>query len=627
MGRKKSKDKELSWAQSLAVYWKALRLMAGKQPMLFCSAGICSVVSALSPYVTVYLSAQIINELAGARDSRRLTELIVWTVGSSALLGLLQAVLGRWKNRQNAEIYFQREKLYTDKLFDMDYADMDDQSTHALLSQIEQLDRWSGWGLGRVYSTFENGISNMISILGAAALSAGLFAKRIPKEAGLLTVLDHPLCIVLILLVLLTVTFLAPMFENRANRYWSRMPEDATFANRLFSFYGHELPMSHERALDARIYKQEDICLRYDRKYNIYGPGSVLSGYAKGPMGMLSFLSSAISSVLTGLVYGYVCLKAWAGAFGVGSVTQYIGAITSLSGGIYGLISNLGQMRTNAVHLKTTFRFLDMPSRMYQGSLTTEKRSDRQYEVEFKNVSFRYPGASDYALRNMSMKFKVGRRLAVVGENGSGKTTFIKLLCRLYDPTEGEILLNGIDIRKYQYDDYMNIFSVVFQDFQLLGLPLGENVAAGMQYDRERAAANLRDAGFGERLGRLSKGLDTSLHKELSEDGVEISGGEAQKIAIARALYKDAPFIILDEPTAALDPVAESEIYAGFDRIVGDKTAIYISHRLSSCRFCDEIAVFDAGRVIQQGSHEALVEDQSGKYYALWHAQAQYYTA
>jgi ATP-binding cassette subfamily B protein len=220
----------------------------------------------------------------------------------------------------------------------------------------------------------------------------------------------------------------------------------------------------------------------------------------------------------------------------------------------------------------------------------------------------------------------VGKRLAIVGENGSGKTTFIKLLCRLYDPQEGQILLNGIDIRKYRYDDYMNIFSIVFQDFQLICQPLGANVAGSMHYDRDRVHQALVDAGFGDRLATMEKGLDTMLFKNLSEDGVDVSGGEAQKIAIARALYKDAPFIILDEPTAALDPIAEAEIYSKFDQIVGDKTAVYISHRLSSCKFCDEIAVFHKGTVIQQGTHPDLVADESGKYYELWHAQAQYYT-
>ena len=327
-----------------------------------------------------------------------------------------------------------------------------------------------------------------------------------------------------------------------------------------------------------------------------------------------------MGAVFTGFVYVYTCLKAWAGAFSVGSVTQYVGAVTALSRNISELLAYLDRIRSNHRFLKLTYELLDTENEMYQGSLTTEKRSDRQYEVEFRDVSFKYPGSEIWALRHVNMKFKVGRRLAIVGENGSGKTTFIKLLCRLYDPQEGQILLNGIDIRKYRYDDYMQIFSIVFQDFQLLCQPLGANVAGRMDYDRERARNALRDAGFPD------WDLNTMLYKDLGEDGVTISGGEAQKIAIARALYKDAPFIILDEPTAALDPIAEAEIYSKFNDIAGDKTAIYISHRLSSCKFCDEIAVFHDGAVIQQGSHDVLLADENGKYHELWNAQAQYYT-
>ena len=289
------------------------------------------------------------------------------------------------------------------------------------------------------------------------------------------------------------------------------------------------------------------------------------------------------------------------------------------------LTQAIEDMQNNAVFLKQTFEFLDIPNNMYQGSLTTEKRSDRKYEIEFRNVSFRYPGCEQYALRNINLKFKIGQKLAVVGMNGSGKTTFIKLLCRLYDPTEGKILLNGIDIRKYNYKEYMMIFSVVFQDFKLFSLTLGENVAAKINYDEEEVKSALKKSGFYNRLSTMPEGLNTYLYKDFNKKGIIISGGEAQKIAIARAIYKNAPFIILDEPTAALDPIAEAEIYEKFNEITGDKTAIYISHRLSSCKFCDKIVVFHEGSVIQTGTHQELAADKSGKYFQLWTAQAQYY--
>lgn len=226
----------------------------------------------------------------------------------------------------------------------------------------------------------------------------------------------------------------------------------------------------------------------------------------------------------------------------------------------------------------------------------------------------------------MSIKFKIGERVAVVGMNGSGKTTFIKLMCRLYDPDDGEILLNGINIRKYNYDEYLSIFSIVFQDFKLFSFTLGQNVAASSAFDRTWVEECLNRAGFESRLRSMPQGVDTCLYKDFAKDGIEVSGGEAQKIALARALYKNAPFIILDEPTAALDPVAEYEIYSSFNDIVKDKTVIFISHRLSSCRFCDKITVFHEGTIVQTGTHQELLSGGTGRYHELWNAQAQYYT-
>ena len=422
------------------------------------------------------------------------------------------------------------------------------------------------------------------------------------------------------LVLILAVAWLSPVCASSAGISSPDIEEEGRWGNRLWAFL-MGVCRDDKKALDVRMYDQFEFL-----KDHAAVSMPAFERARKGTFGILNATGNAASALLMGLAYLFVCLKAYGGAFGLGAVTQYVGAATNFFVGIGGLFTAVGDCRFNAPYLKTLYDYLDLPNKMYKGSLTTEKRSDRQYTVEFRDVSFRYPGSEQYALRHLSMTFKVGERLAVVGMNGSGKTTFIKLLCRLYDPTEGVILLNGIDIRKYRYDEYMDIFSVVFQDFKLFALPLGQNVATAQHYDVAPAADCLQKAGFSDRLARMPKGLDTCLYKDLDEDGVTISGGEAQKIAIARALYKDAPFIVLDEPTAALDPVAEAEIYAKFNEIAGDKTAIYISHRLSSCKFCDEIAVFDHGEVVQQGTHEELLGEPDGKYYELWNAQAQYYT-
>ena len=622
----KSSSEKITLKETMQIHFRAYRDLRPYCPGAFASTAAYAAVNALGPYVTVYLSSQLINELAGARRPEILWPLVGLTLAVGAGLVLLTGALLHWKKAMTDRYEQAKEKIYTDKMLSLDYADVDKAETHDLLSQIRQNERWASWGFLMLLDAFGEMVGGAVGVLGAIVLSVSLFTLPVPSSAGQLTLLNHPLFVLLLVAALAGVTFLSPLCLNQGNKYWASLSEDAKFSNRFFRAFGF-LGDEKETNLDIRMYNQQKIsipCLKHNFLFNTDG---IVARTARGPMGGWMALGYSLSAVLTGLVYVFVCLKAWAGAFGVGSVTQYVGAVTALSTSVSTLVERVGILKSNTTFMRTIYQFLDIPNQMYQGSLTTEKRSDRQYEVEFRDVSFKYPGSSVWALRHVNMKFKVGERMAVVGENGSGKTTFIKLLCRLYDPQEGQILLNGIDIRKYNYRDYMNLFSVVFQDFQLLAQPLGANVAGAQTYDRAKVRQALEDAGFGDRLAKMPQGLDTMLYKEFATDGVDVSGGEAQKIAIARTLYKDAPFLILDEPTAALDPIAEAEIYSKFNEIAGDKTAVYISHRLSSCKFCDEIAVFDHGQIVQQGSHDRLLADEAGKYYALWMAQAQYYTA
>ena len=336
-------------------------------------------------------------------------------------------------------------------------------------------------------------------------------------------------------------------------------------------------------------------------------------------------INTIISDTITILLFIFVAAKAYIGVFGIGNFMIYRRSVSKFVDGISSLSRIIGLLIHNTRYLKDIFHFLDLPDDMYKGELSVEKRSDNRFDIEFKNVSFKYPGSDDYTLKNVNIKFTVGSKSAVVGMNGSGKTTFIKLLCRLYDPTEGEILLNGIDIRKYKYDEYMKIFSVVFQDFATFPFSVAENVSASLDYDADKVKECLIKAGLAERLDTLPYGIETCIGKDYDKNGTDFSGGEKQKLALARALYKGSPFIILDEPTASLDPIAEADIYSRFDEIVDWQTTLYISHRLSSCRFCQNIIVFDNGTIIQQGSHQELLADTNGKYYELWNAQAQYY--
>ena len=611
--------------RAAAVHLRAIRELHRVTPQHFPVLTLYCLFGAITPYVTVFFSARVLTELATLRRAEILWRWVLAGVLCTGFAAVAKAALHRRCNTLLNDLYGRKEMLFVHKIFRLDYSELDKQENHDLREQIKQNEQWSGWGLMHVPQLYSGAVTGLLGLLSGAALTVSLFTAPVPNSAGWLVVLNDPIFALVLAAGILIISILAGRLSARAMQCWGDFSEEATFGNRRFAHFGF-LGRDKRRAIDIRMNDQQRLVRAYWSGGSVFGVHGVFAKAARGKMGVYASLGVCITTLTTGMIYLFTCLKALGGAFDVGSCTQYIGAATAMVTNVFALTDMIGTLKANTPYLEKTFAFLDIPNSMYQGSLTTEKRSDRRYEVEFRDVSFRYPGSDIWALRHVNMKFKVGKRLAIVGENGSGKTTFIKLLCRLYDPQEGQILLNGIDIRKYRYDDYMGIFSVVFQDFQLICQPLGNNVAGSMEYDRERVKRALIDAGFADRLAAMEKGLDTMLYKNLSEDGVEVSGGEAQKIAIARALYKDAPFIILDEPTAALDPIAEAEIYSKFDEIAGNKTAIYISHRLSSCKFCDEIAVFHEGAVIQQGSHAELLADRGGKYYALWNAQAQYYT-
>ncbi len=635
--------------ETMRLALRGFRVWWRENPGLLLSVLICGIADALTPYADIWLLARLIDEIAGRRDPQMLKAYVLVLMSTTAVLSLLCVGLTRWKNVQLACLWHIQNRVFMQKLLSMDFADMDDGHVQELRSRIWQNTDSGGWGLYKLIYSFDAIIRSVMSITGATFLTASLFLLPVTAGSGMLAILNRPVFILFIIAVMFGVTFAAPLLSVKANSYWVKHADENQLGNRLFGFWLGNLGNDHSKAMDVRIYRQDILSRNNLRKYNPFVPTSKLARASRGPMGGYRALSGAVSQIFAGVAYIFVALKALGGAFGVGRVVQYVSAVIALSDGLSRLIEVLGDLRNNTSFLRIIFEFLDMPNKMEQGEMAVPamvvptradsqncgkgyNKADKGYEIEFRNVSFKYPGQKNYALRNVSMTFHAGKRLAVVGMNGSGKTTFIKLLCRLYDPTEGEILLNGIDIRKYNYHEYMQLFSVVFQDFRLLSFELGQNVAGSINVDLDKADQCLRDAGFGIRLDRLPQGLSTAIYKDFDEKGVTISGGEAQKIALARALYKDAPFIILDEPTAALDPVAEFEVYNRINQMTGEKSAIFISHRLSSCRLCHdsqnhEILVFHEGRLIQRGSHDVLVSDRSGMYYRLWSAQAQYYEA
>lgn len=335
--------------------------------------------------------------------------------------------------------------------------------------------------------------------------------------------------------------------------------------------------------------------------------------------------SEKIVGVLrNGILYGYLIYRALYTNLTAGNFTMYLTSALTLSGTMVTFFMQIGGFGRASAETDDFRSFVESKT---EEQPTIEIPKCDSYEFRFENVSFCYPNRKEYALKNLNLTIEAGKRLAVVGLNGAGKTTMIKLLLRLYDVTEGRILMNGIDIREFDKEAYYHLFAPVFQNVEIFAFPMAENVSMSSpeETDKKKAEQMLKQAGMEEKVESLEKGVDTELLKVLHSDGIDLSGGEKQKLALARALYKEAPIVVLDEPTAALDALAEYQLYNGFDQLIGNKTAVYISHRLSSTRFCDQIVMFKDGQMIEYGTHEELLQ-KDGEYAKMFHIQSQYYT-
>lgn len=335
------------------------------------------------------------------------------------------------------------------------------------------------------------------------------------------------------------------------------------------------------------------------------------------------YFNTLMTLVRDGIAYLYLVYKVVKNSISIGDFSMYISAVSQFSNAMSELLQSILDIRQFSGYYDALEQYLNVPSKMREGD--KEKDIDtKNICIEFQDVSFKYPGQEKFALKHVNLIIDSGEKVAIIGENGAGKTTFVKLLMRLYDPTSGRITVNGVDITKIDYDYYQSLLAVVFQDYKLFSFTVKDNVVFGKEVDDEIITNELNQIGLQDKLHSLPKGIYTNIYKNFEEDGFEPSGGEGQKIAITRAIHKNAPIIILDEPTAALDPRAEYNIYQNFNQLIKGKTALYISHRMSSAKFCDKVIVFKDGSICENGTHEDLME-LKGLYYELYSMQAQYY--
>lgn len=581
---------------------------------------IGSMLEAAAPFISIIFGARILDKMIAGADRRDIMTSVYIMIG----LTFATALLSRWFARlyRISAVHMDGSSTATlaVKCLTMDYAQIEAQE---IMGKKQRADagRSANGGMFMFCFTTARLCAGIFSVIYAlVTVSILMIPVQTVDDSLWVRCLNSPWAGLLLLVAAISSAMLGFPLLRRANKADYELFEINSESNRKFFVYMDLC--DYRMGKDIRTYGFAGMLERRARYYadEIWARNKA----ARKKRDLYKSLASSTGILGLLLSYAYVGLKAMAGLATVGEVTMYVGAITSLASSVRLIIEMLGTLDLQRKYLIEYEAFLDTPTQRYNGTLPVEKRTDCDYEIEFRDVSFRYPNQPQNSLNHVSFRLKPGIRLAIVGPNGAGKTTFIKLLCRLYDPSGGEILLNGIDIRKYDYKEYLSLLSVVFQDFKLFSMEIGQNVAAGLEYDSARVWESLIKAGLEKRILQMKDGLRTGIYQK-EENGVEISGGEAQKLAIARALYKGAPIVILDEPTSALDPYSEYGIYKRFDRLAEQKTSIYISHRMSSCRFCDKILVFDQGKIVQYGTHEDLLREGEGLYRRMWNAQAQYY--
>lgn len=600
---------------------RAADMIVREVPALFPVTVVLAVVEAVYPYIGILLSADIVSELASSqREIERLFFLAMLMVGLNFAGGLLVAFLRQLQDVLKYKQMKLLEKSIAEKSWEMDYKTTCDPKVH------EKRNMMPHWGYEHGLVTLAQQVSSFLEaffVIGISiVLVAEFFSARAVGAGTAAGLLNHWVFPAAFLLLFGVNTAYGIWSAARSQKVIYQANKEIEAPNNLAESLFQSCCAEYQRGKDVRMFQAQGILLQ--RLSGLYDTIVKVQEKAKGFARRMSVTANFGSNIFNLLVYLFVGLKAIYGAFGPGSLLKYTGMVSQMGYGVEKMFNTIREVSQNKRYLDDYFAYLDMENRTAEGNLPITEEIREDYEFEFCNVAFTYPGVEVPSLSGINCKLKKGEKVAIVGRNGSGKTTFIKLLCRLYDPQEGEILLNGVNIRQYQYEEYLKFFSTVFQDYSIFAFQLGENVAAESVYDEKAAVRALENAGFGERLKNMPEGIHTQLYKYFYEEGVELSGGEGQKVAIARCLYKDAPYAILDEPTAALDPVAEADIYQRMNQFIQGKGAIYISHRLSSCHFCQRIMVFDAGKLLETGTHEELL-GQQGLYHKLWNAQAKYY--
>lgn len=577
-----------------------------------------ALVNAIYPFVNFILSAKIIDSIISKNYNDTLLYIIT-VIALNVVIKFIIAFIKRNKDLLVYKVEMKLEALIRKHALVLDFKTLENSDVLEQLNTAEFALVKQG-GFSRLLENYIKIVKTFFTVIVSLVFIIEFCLCKIGTSKY---IINNPIfCIITILAFIILNVYIQIRFNKSINDKNYKLYDNYMVAERRFVYFTYNIVHNIEYGKISRLFNMHKLITNEFEKYNKKSIDEVYKYYIKYQEQQMNImaLSGGISILFA---YMFVILKVILKAVSIGDMTKYVGIIANFNDSLLELMKSNEEIRYTCKYIEKYLEYLDIKGEMNTGSIPIEKRNDNEYKLEFHNVSFKYDGSDDLVLDNINCKLTLKNKMAVVGPNGAGKTTFIKLLSRLYDPTKGYITLNGVDIRKYDYEEYLSLFGVVFQDFSLFALPVNQNVSSSINSNSEKVWKCLELAGAKEKVESMSDKLNTPLYG-YDDEGVNISGGEAQKIAISRALYKDAPFVILDEPTSALDPISEYEIYSKFDKLVEDKTSIYISHRMSSCRFCDDIIVFDKGKIVQRDNHDNLVK-QEGLYKELWDSQAKYY--
>jgi ATP-binding cassette, subfamily B, bacterial len=604
----------------LAKNWRVIHFLFKLSPMYMLSYLLFFLLKSLFPYIAIYGSALIIDALVSGKDAPSILSIVYWMAGVGLLVGIaigfFTYFLAAWDSKIQEEV----NRRTSQKTHEISYAQLEDIKTLRLIQAADEGSNGSG-GIASYPTTLGMIIQGLSNLVYSTLLLRGLFVSGTPNKVdGWSTFLNNPWSCLIVFGTVLVVLAISLVLLSYANKLSYKAMTDNVEGNRHFGYF-YDLCSDYTYGKDIRLFRMQKMIISL-QKDNKYGVNLIWDKFYKADV-KIQCLLTFFYALISFASYGYLGLKALYGLYSVGSAVAYAGAVALLSSGLTSILSGCVEAGLQADYLQNYFVYLALPSSLVCGQEKLD--SEAPLSLEFSHVSFAYPNQSEKALDDVSLLIKPGEKLAIVGPNGAGKTTLMKLVCRLYEPDKGTIYVNGKPLPSYDRESLDKLYAIVFQDFKLFSFSIKDNIACGENGDAEKVISSLKKANIAERVLSFPKGIDTILYNKNDENGVEISGGEAQKIAIARALYKDAPLVILDEPTSALDPKSEAEVYTNFATLVEKKTSVFISHRMSSTKFCDKIAVISHGKLAEYGSHSELMALPQGLYKAMWDAQAQYY--